>query len=241
LVIAEKPWKIEGVVRLALGIMATACVGVVFASLLGSSIIKLTDDHREFAQMAVAEVFLEGGALVWIGLFLRENLVSPGDAFGLEAARRSKAVAWGVLAAPLVVLGAFGLEYLSGLLMKHPEAQQLIQMLQRADLPAAERLYIGFMAVLVAPVAEEALFRGIVYPAIKQSGHPRAAVWVTSLLFAGIHLNWATLAPLAVFSMVMIFLYEKTGSLLAPITTHSLFNCANFVMTILAAAPVSVK
>jgi membrane protease YdiL (CAAX protease family) len=239
LVIAETPWKVEGVVRLALGIMATACVGLVFAILLGSKRIQLTADHREFAQMAVWEVFFEGGALVWIWFFLRENLVSPGKAFGLEAARQPNAARWGVLAAVAAVPAVLGLQYLCGRLMSHPEAQQMIQMLERADLPTGERLFIGALAVLVAPVAEEAMFRGILYPTIKQAGHPRAAVWVTSLLFAGMHFNAESFAPLTVFSMLLIWLYEKTGSLLAPITAHSLFNYTNFVMLMLASAPGS--
>jgi membrane protease YdiL (CAAX protease family) len=239
LVIAEKPWKIKGVARLALGILVTAYAGLVLASLLGSEKIKLTDDHREFAQMAVVEVFFEGGALVWIGFFLRENQVSLREAFGLEAARTPKAARWGVLAAVLFVPVALGLQYLSALLMRHPEAQQMVQVLRRADLPAGERLFMGVLAVLVAPVAEEAMFRGILYPAIKQWGHPRAAVWVTSLLFAGMHFNLPSFVPLAVFSMVLIYLYEKTGSLLAPITAHSVFNYTTFLMTMLAAAPGS--
>jgi hypothetical protein len=123
--------------------------------------------------------------------------------------------------------------------MSHPEAQEMVQMLERADLPTGERLFIGALAVLVAPVAEEAMFRGILYPTIKQSGHPRAAVWVTSLLFAGMHFNAESFAPLAVFSMLLIWLYEKTGSLLAPITVHSLFNYTNFVMLMLASTPGS--
>jgi membrane protease YdiL (CAAX protease family) len=234
----------DAVVRLGLCIFATASVGVVLAGLLDSTLIKMSADHRQFAQMAVMETFVDGGALVWIGSFLRENKISRDEAFGLEAVRRTKAVLWGLLAATLFVPVALGLQYLSSWLLQHPEAQEMVQVLQRADLPAGERVFIGFLAVLIAPLAEEAMFRGILYPTIKQAGYPRAAVWVTSLLFGAVHFNVPSFVPLVVFSMLLIYLYEKTGSLLASITAHSLFNYANFVFLMLSvspAPPVTVK
>ena len=71
-------------------------------------------------------------------------------------------------------------------------------------------------------------FRGILYPAIKQSGWPQLALWGTSLFFALTHANVATFLPLTFFAMLLVFLYERTGNLLAPILTHSLFNAANY-------------
>ena len=242
--ISAKPWSIDAAIRLGLCILGTACFGMLLAGLLDSAKIKLSTDHREFAQMVVMETFIDGGALIWIGYFLRENHLSPREAFGLATANQSRAVQWGLLAAVLFVPVALLLQYLTTLLMQHPEAQEMVQVLERADLPVGERIFIGFLAVLVAPVAEEAMFRGILYPTLKQLGYPRAAVWVTSLVFAGMHFNVASFVPLAVFSMLLIYRYEKTGSLLASITAHSLFNYTNFVFLMLAstqAAPISVK
>ena len=88
---------------------------------------------------------------------------------------------------------------------------------------------LGAAAVLLAPVAEEVLFRGILYPAIKQAGHPWVALWGTALLFAAVHMNLVTFLPLAVLALVLTALYERTNNLLAPITAHVLFNALNFV------------
>jgi len=84
------------------------------------------------------------------------------------------------------------------------------------------------VAIAGAPVVEEIIFRGILYPALKQHGWPRLALWGTSLLFALTHANAATLLPLSFLAMLLVFLYERTGNLLAPILTHSLFNAANY-------------
>jgi membrane protease YdiL (CAAX protease family) len=53
-------------------------------------------------------------------------------------------------------------------------------------------------------------------------------LWGTSLVFALTHANVATFLPLTFLAMVLVFLYERTGNLLAPIAAHSLFNAANY-------------
>jgi len=72
------------------------------------------------------------------------------------------------------------------------------------------------------------MFRGILYPVIKQAGYPRLAWWGTALLFALVHLNLVTFVPLLVLALLLTELYERTGNLLAPITAHLLFNALNF-------------
>ena len=71
--------------------------------------------------------------------------------------------------------------------------------------------------------------RVILNPCITRLGFPRLALWLTSVLFAAMHLNLVTFVPLFVLSIALILLYEKTDNLLAPITTHALFNAANFL------------
>jgi uncharacterized protein len=96
-----------------------------------------------------------------------------------------------------------------------------------------DRIYFGVLAILLAPVAEELLFRGILYPAIKQAGFPRVALWGTALLFAATHHNLPTFLPLALLAIALALLYEKTNNLLAPIAAHSLFNMMNFLVLFL--------
>jgi hypothetical protein len=237
-VISEKPWSADAVLRLGLGILMTVSLGLCAASLLQSEKLAMTAGHREFAQMALTGLFLQGGILVWIWFFLREIPISWSEAFGLEAPGRAKAVLWGAAGAVLFLPAGLGLQSLLGFLVelvtRHPAApQELVNVLQKADLPWWEQVFAGVLAVMIAPVAEEMLFRGILYPTLKQRGFPRAAWWVTSLLFAGVHCNGLSFLPLLVFSLVLIYLYEKTGSLWASITAHSLFNYANFLLLML--------
>jgi hypothetical protein len=228
-VISEKPWSADAALRLGLGIIMTVCFGLCLANLL----------KGEFARMGVTSLVIEGGVLGCICFFLREARVSWKEAFGLETPQRAKAAAWGAAAALLFLPVAWEMQGWLGHLIKlatHAEAepQELVRVLQRAEFPWGEQAFMGVLAVLIAPVAEEMLFRGILYPTIKQNGFPRAAWWVTSLLFAGAHFNWLSFLPLTVFSMVLIYLYEKTGSLWACMAAHSVFNLANFVFLVLS-------
>jgi uncharacterized protein len=92
------------------------------------------------------------------------------------------------------------------------------------------RAYLIFFAVIFAPVAEEIFFRGILYPALKQFGFPRTALWATSVVFAAIHHTAAIFFPLLLLSLVLVWLYEKTDNLLAPITAHAVFNGINVML-----------
>ena len=77
------------------------------------------------------------------------------------------------------------------------------------------------------------MFRGILYPMLKQAGYRRLGLWGTSLLFAVVHLNAVTFVPLTALALVLTALYEWTNNLLAPIAAHLLFNALNFGMLLL--------
>ena len=180
----------------------------------------------------MAALSFQGVALVFIWRFMREHRVGGRDAFGFSvnwkmALLLGAAVA--CLALPVSqVLQLASAEIMSRLSVK-PEIQPAMQALQNT-VTWLDRVALGIAAIGLAPVAEEMLFRGILYPAVKQAGYPRAALWVTSLLFAVVHWNVATFVPLLLLAIALTLLYEKTNNLLAPITAHSLFNALNFAM-----------
>jgi membrane protease YdiL (CAAX protease family) len=142
----------------------------------------------------------------------------------------------GIILACLFLPLGWGLQWLSAKVMVHlprlhlkPEEQQAVQTLQLAS-EWLQRLALGAVTIVLAPVAEEILFRGILYPWIKQAGFPRLALWGSALLFAGVHVNAMTFVPLAVLALALTLLYERTDNLLAPITAHALFNGMNFMI-----------
>lgn len=79
-------------------------------------------------------------------------------------------------------------------------------------------------AVVVAPIAEELIFRGYLYPVVKRFSDRWFAALFTGVLFGVIHYNFMSLPMLAFMGVVLVVLYEVTGSLWVTIGCHAAFN-----------------
>ncbi|MGN6373571.1 MAG: lysostaphin resistance A-like protein [Solirubrobacteraceae bacterium] len=89
----------------------------------------------------------------------------------------------------------------------------------------------ALLTTVVAPIAEETLFRGYIFAAFaKWRGWLPAAV-LTGVLFGAVHASSAPavdLVPLAVLGFLLCALYRATGSLYPCIAAHSLNNSLAF-------------
>jgi membrane protease YdiL (CAAX protease family) len=231
LVAINKPWPLDSFMRRLLVFLTLLYAGLGLGAwaqhLLG------TPADQSVLNMVVVTLCFQGAALVLISRFLREHQIGWGEAFGFASPGQGRALLLGVFVALIFLPIGWGLQMASAQVMTRiqitPVAQQAVQLLQTAEV-WPDRVCLGVVAILLAPAAEEMLFRGILYPAIKQAGFPRVALWGTALLFSATHHNAATFLPLALLAVALALLYEKTNSLLAPIAAHSLFNAMNFLV-----------
>lgn len=99
--------------------------------------------------------------------------------------------------------------------------QTLMLSTQQTAFPGLYQGLTLVSAVVVAPVAEEFLFRGILLHRWGLKWGPRRAVVLTSLVFGLLHDN---LVGLSVFGLVMSLLYLSSRSLLVPMLAHALNN-----------------
>lgn len=225
LILLCKPWQMETVLR-RLAILLPCLYAGLFLGLWGEKLAG--EASRSVDQMIVGVASFQGAGLVLVHLFLREHGVAWSEAFGFDRQWR-KAVPLGMLVACLFLPIGIVLQWAIGKALPSLPPPEAVQTLQLAGtwLP---RLVLGVVTILLAPVAEEVLFRGILYPWLKQFGYPRLALWTAALAFAAVHLNLFTFVPLALLAVALTVLYERTDNLLAPITAHALFNGFNFVM-----------
>ena len=234
----EKPWKSESVARLMLGIFGTLCIGVLLVGAVAYFKPDWSDGNRKLLSMLIFTLAFHGAALLWIRSFLKTENISWKEAFGFDMPRKARAVGLGILSTILVLPVAWGLQRLSAWMLSsrnfQPEPQQVVQELQKDGGSLGQQIYLGFVALIAAPIVEEIVFRGILYPTIKQAGYPKLALWGTSILFSLTHHNAVAFLPLMFFAMILTLLYEETGNLLAPIIAHASFNTANFVLLLLA-------
>jgi membrane protease YdiL (CAAX protease family) len=175
--------------------------------------------------------------MVWVCIFLYEAKLKWSEAFGLRAIRWFTAVGIGIGAGlsflPPGFLCQFGCKWaLEKVFHLKANPQEIVNTLSNPDVSMAQIVFIGVVAVLAAPVVEEILFRGILYPTLKRTRKPWLAAISTSLLFGAFHLNLMSFLPLSIFSLLLIYLYEKNGSLLPSILAHATFNLANFLLLV---------
>lgn len=94
-------------------------------------------------------------------------------------------------------------------------------------------------AVLLAPVAEELLFRGLLYRALRRRRGVAVAAVVSAAVFAVVHLDVAVTQPLALVGLALVgvvlaLAYERTGGLLVPVAAHAGYNGAALAVAIVA-------
>jgi hypothetical protein len=230
--LSEKPWRGEIVMQfIALQFLCflSGLVAIVLLHKLGVAGFK---QETGFGNVLLGTLCFQGATWVLIPIFLRQHEVRWPGPFGLQ---KNVLGALGWTVAVLVVMLA--LEYAYEIALQktgwQPQAQTAVELLMNAPLwPTG--IYLGIFAVVIAPVAEEFIFRGVLFPFVRQLGYPRLAWFGVSFLFALVHGDMAIFIPLFALALALTWLYEKTDSLLAPIVVHSLFNAANLALMILA-------
>ena len=93
-------------------------------------------------------------------------------------------------------------------------------------------------AVVVAPLLEEVVFRGLMQTALLRTlgEHRRwVVILLASIVFAATHVSaaiWQSLAALLVLSVALGYVYERTGSLWPSIVAHAGFNALNITLVL---------
>ena len=87
--------------------------------------------------------------------------------------------------------------------------------------------------LLVAPVAEEIFFRGVVYNAWLRERGPWVAVIGSAALFAAIHTSLFALVPIFALGVTLALLYRRTGSLASTMALHAGFNAISVAIALL--------
>lgn len=173
--------------------------------------------------------------LVWLR---RLRGLDVGDLFGIRVLPIGKVIGFSLGAiAPaflIVVLVNLGtVELLRGV-WPDVSPQQVVKAFETSgSLPV--RLLMAFAAVVAAPLTEELLFRGLLYGVCKRFTDSWFAALVTSLLFASVHLHIGSFIPLFALALILVAVYEITGSLLVPILMHALFNGLMLIAMLLGA------
>jgi membrane protease YdiL (CAAX protease family) len=138
---------------------------------------------------------------------------------------------WPLVVAIVILMLYIG-RFIWGQDFQMPKHEQLNSITVYQQLPL--RIIIVIATVIIAPVFEEMLFRGLFQTMLRSFLHkPWLSILISSVLFASVHQmeHWPALFILAI---CLGYAYEKSGSLFRPIFIHALFNGINIAATLSA-------
>ncbi len=80
------------------------------------------------------------------------------------------------------------------------------------------------LAVVVAPISEEFIFRFFIYGVLRRYAGIAVGLVFNAMLFAAAHNHLPSAAPLFVLGACFTLAYEWSGSILVSMAMHALFN-----------------
>ncbi|MCE5218910.1 CPBP family intramembrane metalloprotease [bacterium] len=179
-------------------------------------------------------LFICGLAAAYIGWRMHQGEPEPWEALGVRSAP-------GILRSLATGLGAYGMMLASlaalALMLGGSWAKMLFGAAMVQDLPSGPQLFVRFaIACVLAPAAEEIIFRGFIYAGLRRSFNPILALPISAAIFGIAHLNLALggMATVAVMGIMLALVYERTHSLWPGIVAHGLHNLLAFLLLVAA-------
>jgi membrane protease YdiL (CAAX protease family) len=229
-------------VGVAMGVVAlfgSQIVVVIIAYLLISAIKGWTAEHvlnfinNQISAQFITLVLSEIAAIAIVILFIRSNKGSL-RSIGIKKPKWLDPV-YGLIGFPVYILIYITILTIVTHLV-HINVNEK-QQLGFKNPKGASDLVMTFISLVVAPpIAEEIIFRGLIYTSLKKTLPIWSAVILTGLIFAAGHLDeGGSAGPLYVaaidtfsLSLVLVLLREKTGRLWSSMTLHALKNSIAF-------------
>ena len=218
------PYAIWNVRRTVLGVVVGLLVGGLFAPLL---VVPFDPDLDSTGALLVAQALLEV-TLVFVAIGVASG-ATPGSAgavrddLSLLGLRRFRPSAFGWMALGLFSYYVAAITY--GTLITEPDQKDIARDLG-LDAGVLAAIPVVALIVVVAPIAEEIFFRGMLFGGLRKRLSTFAAAAISALVFGALHATTGITAvpPLIVFGFVLALLYERTGSLVPGMIAHALNN-----------------
>jgi tetratricopeptide (TPR) repeat protein len=125
-------------------------------------------------------------------------------------------------------LGPWCARWIEHLLHRPPTIQEAIPLIKYALV--ANPLAAFSAVVIVGPIVEEILFRGLIYGALEKRFRATGAIVISSLLFALVHLQVVYFIPIFCLGSVLGWARSRTNSLGLSILIHVLNNGAALIV-----------
>jgi CAAX protease family protein len=178
----------------------------------------------------IANFLLTLFVVFFIAAFLKLRGIDIEALAGLSKASLKRAVSTGIVlllaAAPLIAVA----EGLTQSLLGGESSKQEIVDLFNNSRTIEQRVTIIVLAVVVAPICEEFIFRFFIYGVLRRYFGIAVGLIFNALLFAAAHTHLPSAAPLFVLGSCFTLAYEWSGSILVSMAMHALFNSTQLIL-----------
>ncbi len=188
---------------------------------------------REHVQLNCGMALL---SFVLILVVLRQASGCKLAEFGIHFSEWPRSIRIGIqgfVACVLPVTLAQVLTMVSGL--RGPDKQHSFLQLLRDDSGFSTVAWIGIAVIVVAPLAEELLFRVVIQTWLKRHLPTKWSIVVVALVFSAVH-AWPDPIPLFPLALILGYVYDRSNSYVSVVVLHSLFNTVNLIVAIMLGA-----
>lgn len=219
--------------RIPWGVGDIIAYGIILALALAGFVWLLTGLAR---RGYLARVFPDSLSILVISALIQSILMIG---ISLWIARSTRGATWGDLGLGMVrggwlagAVGGFAMlgvalaySFAVGEYFSDPPPQSIVLEFSRHMGPRAI-LALIMVVVVMAPVTEELVFRGFVYGGLRKVLGFFPAALLTSVIFAAVHLqfNWVQFFQILLLGLILAWLYEHKGNLVAPMVAHAVYN-----------------
>ena len=152
--------------------------------------------------------------------------------FGIDGRRPAEDIGIGLLGYLAAVIPVIAANVAMSSFRTDDNQHIFLQILQSQQSVPLVVLMIA-SAVIMAPLEEELLYRVILQGTLQRSMSPTASILISAGLFSAVH-GFPDALGLFPLALVLGFLYWRTGSYLAIVTTHAAFNGVTVLLTLLS-------
>jgi uncharacterized protein len=138
------------------------------------------------------------------------------------------------------VVGTFGAYTINAVLVQLAGAEAPVEQELLNEVLAGGRATVLaiLVAVVMAPLVEEVLFRGLLFQAIRRRLGLWPAALLSSAVFTAIHVEIVFSQPLALVGLfalgvLLAWSFHRSGSLLVPILAHAVFNGVSLTLVVM--------
>jgi uncharacterized protein len=238
------PWGWSDVVLFAFFYLGSAIVvGVILvgiiAGILHRPIQDVAQDKALQANIAIfAQAIGSGLALIYLWILVR---VRHGGPFWQTLGWRPFLRRTGDRAHPIFfVLGGIALAVVAGLADQYFAPKQEVPIEQMFQTREAI-IMLSLFGILVAPLIEETLFRGFLYPVVGRSFGIPAAVIITGAIFGLTHAEqlwggWAQIGVIVAVGIVLTWARAARKTVFASFLIHISYNSTIFLVLLLSSS-----